>query len=189
MSNPISTFVHGVRHMMDSASFQQNPDDGWRIIYTGANNLDERFQAAKEEQAKLAADLKTAKEEQVRLAADLNTAKEMQAKLADEQDKLTEGLELTRKANKVLEAVIDRNREQSENEKNILKESLKNATGAVGALSDTRTQLNEKIAEQDTVITNLSEENMELKDEINTLKRELERTTAGGEIMSKKAKH
>jgi chromosome segregation ATPase len=189
MSNPITAFVNGVRDMINSSAFQTNPDNGWRIIYTGANNLDEKFQTAKEEQAKLAADLKTAKEEQVRLAADLNTAKEMQAKLADEQDKLTEGLELTRKANEVLEAVIDRNRDKFENEKNILKESLKNATGAVEALSDTRTKLNEKITEQADVISDLSEENKELKDEINTLKRQLEETMAGGKIMSKKAKH
>jgi len=196
MSNPVATFVDGVRHMMGSDAFQTNPDHGWSIIYTGANNLDERFQAAKEEQAKLATDLKTAKEEQAKLAADLNTAKEMHAKLAAEQDKLKEGLELTRKTNEVLNAVIDRNRDMHHSKTRDLESSLSHAWRAQGALSDTKTQLDEKIAEQANIISDLSEENKELKNEITTLKRQLEETMAGldahkkfAEIVSKKAKH
>ena len=182
MSNPIASFVNGVRDLINSSAFQQNQAEVWRIIYTGANNLDERFQIAKEEQAKLAADLKTAKEEQAKLAADLKTAKEKQAKLED-------SLEMKQNTVEDLRGVIDMNRDKHQNKTRDLESALKHAWRAQGDLSDTKTQLDKKIAEQAGVISDLSEENKELKDEINALKRELERTMAGGEIMSKKAKH
>ena len=168
MSNPIASFVNGVRDLINSSAFQQNQAEVWRIIYTGANNLDERFQIAKEEQAKLAADLKTAKEKQA---------------------KLEDSLEMKQNTVEDLRGVIDMNRDKHQNKTRDLESALKHAWRAQGDLSDTKTQLDKKIAEQAGVISDLSEENKELKDEINALKRELERTMAGGEIMSKKAKH